>query len=232
MCDRVGEILPNMNPFEARTLRDLQWMHDQYINIANAKRFNNLTKDGRWDKFNKKRIELYERIGDEFEIIVPREPKDIVNEGATSDCLVSKFYKFYGMMSKENTFAIAELRKSDFLWLRRISLVSFVNRVKKGDEKPNFKGFIDLMFTICDANKQYIERFNQLALGWLLREIAVVDYDRYEKWMKKNSILMTREAIRYTVEKITPKRKNYILSLKNNKDMENEEKHTKSKKKK
>lgn len=88
------------------------------------------------------------------------------------------------------------------------------------------------MFTICDANKQYIERFNQLALGWLLREIAVVDYDRYEKWMKKNSILMTREAIRYTVEKITPKRKNYILSLKNNKDMENEEKHTKSKKKK
>ena len=43
---------------------------------------------------------------------------------------------------------------------------------------------------------------------------------------------MTREAIRYTVEKITPKRKNYILSLKNNKDMENEEKHTKSKKKK
>ena len=88
------------------------------------------------------------------------------------------------------------------------------------------------MFTICDANKQYIERFNQLALGWLLREIAVVDYDRYEKWMKKNSILMTREAIRYTVEKITPKRKNYILSLKNNKDMENEEKHSKSKKKK
>ena len=83
MCDRVGEILPNMNPFEARTLRDLQWMHDQYINIANAKRFNNLTKDGRWDKFNKKRIELYERIGNEFEIIVPREPKDIVNEGAS-----------------------------------------------------------------------------------------------------------------------------------------------------
>jgi len=83
ICDRVHEILPNMNPFEARTLRDLEWMHNQYIDIANAQRYNNLKKDGRWDKFNKKRIEKYEKIGDEFEIIVPREPKDIINEGAS-----------------------------------------------------------------------------------------------------------------------------------------------------
>ena len=83
ICDRVHEILPNMNPFEARTLRDLEWMHNQYTDIANAQRYNNLTKDGKWDKFNKKRIEKYEKIGDEFEIIVPREPKDIINEGAS-----------------------------------------------------------------------------------------------------------------------------------------------------
>lgn len=88
MCDRVREILPNMNPFEAKTLRELQWMHDQYVDIANAQRYNNLKKNGRWDKFNKKRIEKYEKIGDEFEIIVPREPKDIINEGASlSHCV-------------------------------------------------------------------------------------------------------------------------------------------------
>lgn len=90
MYDRVHEILPNMNPFEAKTLRELQWMHDQYTDIANAQRYNNLKKDGRWDKFNKKRIEKYEKIGDEFEIIVPREPKDIINEGASlSHCVGS-----------------------------------------------------------------------------------------------------------------------------------------------
>lgn len=83
MCDRVHEILPNMNPFEARSLRDLQWMHDQYTNIANAQRFNNLKKDGNWEKFNKKRIEMYEKVGDEFEIVVPREPVDIINEGVS-----------------------------------------------------------------------------------------------------------------------------------------------------
>lgn len=83
MCDRVREILPNMNPFEAKTLRELQWMHDQYTDIANAQRYNSLKKDGRGDKFNKKRIEKYEKIGDEFEIVVPREPKDIINERAS-----------------------------------------------------------------------------------------------------------------------------------------------------
>lgn len=46
MCDRVHEILPNMNPFEARTLRDLEWMHNQYTDIANAQKYNNLKK--RW----------------------------------------------------------------------------------------------------------------------------------------------------------------------------------------
>ena len=91
MCDRVREILPNMNPFEAKTLRELQWMHDQYTDIANAQRYNGLKKDGRWDKFNKKRIEKYEKIGDEFEIIVPREPKDIINEGANLNHCIGSY---------------------------------------------------------------------------------------------------------------------------------------------
>lgn len=91
MCDRVREILPNMNPFEAKTLRELQWMHSQYTDIANAQRYNGLKKDGRWDKFNKKRIEKYEKIGDEFEIIVPREPKDIINEGANLNHCVGSY---------------------------------------------------------------------------------------------------------------------------------------------
>ena len=94
VCDRVHEVLPNMNPFEAKTLRELQWMHDQYTDIANAQRYNNLKKDGRWDKFNKKRIEKYEKIGDEFEIIVPREPRDIINEGASLNHCVGGYLEF------------------------------------------------------------------------------------------------------------------------------------------
>lgn len=138
--------------------------------------------------------------------------KNIINEWATSDCLTSKFYKFYGLLSKENTKEIANLSKENNLWLRRISCVSFVNRVKFNDKKPNFKGFIDLMFEICENNKVHEERFNQLALGWLLREISVIEYERYKQWMKENISYMTREAVRYSIEKLTPKQKRLILS--------------------
>lgn len=114
MCDRVREILPNMNPFEAKTLRELQWMHDQYTDIANAQRHNNLKKDGRWDKFNKKRIEKYEKIGDEFEIIVPREPKDIINEGASLSHCVGGYLDFVASGQKTILFLrkVSEPEKS------------------------------------------------------------------------------------------------------------------------
>ena len=114
MCDRVNEILPNMNPFEARTLRDLQWMHNQYSDIANAKKYNNLTKDGKWDKFNEKRIEAYEKIGDEFEIVVPREPKDIINEGANLSHCVGGYLDFVASGQKTILFLrkVSEPEKS------------------------------------------------------------------------------------------------------------------------
>lgn len=229
----------NNNPVIHENFKSFIKPHKQYNKLNHKEKFKLALKCLRSEYFDLK-LTASNILGHIYKLVTEEEfdelnntikEEELINEWATSDCLVSKFYKYYGLMSKENTLAIAELRKSDYLWLRRISLVSFVNRVKKGDNKPNFKGFIDLMFKICDANRQYIERFNQLVLGWLLREIAVVEYERYEKWMKKNSTLMTREAIRYTVEKITPKRKTLILSLKNNKDIEPESKHTKSKKK-
>lgn len=82
MCSSVREILPNMNPYDARTFRDLNWMHEQYIEIGNAKRWQRTVNPEKWERLNQKRIEVYEKIGEDFEIIVPRKPAEIVNEGA------------------------------------------------------------------------------------------------------------------------------------------------------
>ena len=82
MCSSVKEILPNMNPYEARTFRDLNWMHEQYIEIGNTKKWDRMINPEKWEKLNQKRIEIYEKIGDDFKIIVPRKPVEIVNEGA------------------------------------------------------------------------------------------------------------------------------------------------------
>lgn len=83
LIERVGEVLPNMNPYEARNFRDLEWMHDSYSELANQKKWEKAVNWEKWDEQNQKRIKHYEKIGDDFEIVVPRKPDDIVTEGAS-----------------------------------------------------------------------------------------------------------------------------------------------------
>jgi 3-methyladenine DNA glycosylase AlkD len=98
------------------------------------------------------------------------------------------------------------------MWMRRIACVAFITRVKYVDKKPNFDGFIKLMFDICESTIKYDERFNQLATGWLLRELSVVDLARYKRFFYKNFKYFTREAVRYSVEKLTESEKKKIMS--------------------
>lgn len=79
----LGEILPNMDPNKARTKRELEWMHDTYLEAANKKRYEKNIDVDKWDRLNKKRIEMYQKVGSDFEIVVPEKPLDIVHEGAS-----------------------------------------------------------------------------------------------------------------------------------------------------
>lgn len=54
-------------------------------------------------------------------------------------------------------------------WIRRVGLVTFVLRAKYGDNEPNYDGFMDNLYSMCEECLEYDERFNQLGIGWLLR---------------------------------------------------------------
>ena len=115
------------------------------------------------------------------------------------------------MLSKENTIEVANWRYDENLWVRRISCVTFVTRIKYKDSKPNFTGFTELMFNICEENIKYSERFNQLGTGWLLRELSQINLEEFNKFFYKNFDKFSREAIRYAVEKLSlNKRKKYL----------------------
>lgn len=79
----LGEVLPNMDPNKARSKRELEWMHDVYLEAANKKRYEKNIDMDKWDRLNKKRIEIYQDVGKKFEIVVPEKPLDIVHEGAS-----------------------------------------------------------------------------------------------------------------------------------------------------
>jgi 3-methyladenine DNA glycosylase AlkD len=118
----------------------------------------------------------------------------------------------WSALKKENTLDICEWSKDDSnIWIRRASCVTFITLVKLKDEK-NFEGFIDLMFETCQTNITYQERFNQLATGWLLRELSKVDKKQFMDFFFENFKHFSREGLRYAVEKLPEREKNKLLN--------------------
>jgi 3-methyladenine DNA glycosylase AlkD len=105
--------------------------------------------------------------------------------------------------------AIAGWIKSDNLWLRRMSLVSFVNHAKHGDVL--FLGAQKLVLATAAELVRSTERFHQTAVGWVIREVYKGDTSVAEKFISTHIQYFSREGLRYAIEKMpTNKRKKYL----------------------
>lgn len=80
--------------------------------------------------------------------------------------------------------------------------MSFVVRAKHGDNEPNYPGFMDELFKLCDSCLHYQERFNQLGVGWLLREMSLATKDRTVDFIERNQGRFIPEGLRYAIEKL------------------------------
>jgi 3-methyladenine DNA glycosylase AlkD len=96
--------------------------------------------------------------------------------------------------------AITSWREAASLWQRRASNVAFVNLAKRGDD--NFAGFTRLMLDTCAVTVRCPERFAQTGVGWLLRELAAADRDAVLAFTSDNLDAMSREGVRYVVERM------------------------------
>ncbi len=135
-----------------------------------------------------------------------------INNWGICDSICGKVLKPWSILSKENTLEISDWSKNkQNIWIRRASCVTFITRVKHKDEK-NFVGFTDLMFEICQNNIVHSERFNQLATGWLLRELSQIDKIRFLNFFYMNFKHFTREGIRYAIEKLPEKERKKLLN--------------------
>lgn len=101
---------------------------------------------------------------------------------------------------REMADSLAGWRTSEVLWKRRASNVAFVNLAKRGDR--NFAGFSALMFETCAVTVRSPERFAQTGVGWLLRELAAADRDGVLAFTHENLRLMSREGVRYVIERM------------------------------
>jgi len=82
---------------------------------------------------------------------------------------------------------VAEWRSADTLWQRRAAAVSFVYLAGR-DPEP-YTGFRSLLLDICEKNASDSARFSQTSVGWLLRELSVVDPGRVKQFLCDHSEL-------------------------------------------
>jgi len=151
-----------------------------------------------------------------FKEIVP-EFKNLFNEEFIFDWNICDWLcvKVLGPLvtaeGRECAKIISKWKNGENLWLRRASVVTFVNLAKNGDS--NFPGFTEMLLENCDSLVKSGERFAQTAVGWALRELWLSSPEKVSTFIKKNIDLFSSEGLRYATEKMDSDKKKLFRAL-------------------
>ena len=137
--------------------------------------------------------------------------KNHCNEWATCDALSSKVIRHIIDKDKTNKYAliIKTWKDSDCIWIQRSSCVSFVCLARHGM-------YNDIIIEICSKCIKNNERFVQLGVGWVLRELSLANLQLVINFIENNYKYFSREGLRYAVEKMDNQIKQRLLKY--NKD--------------
>jgi 3-methyladenine DNA glycosylase AlkD len=84
---------------------------------------------------------------------------------------------------------------SKHLWLQRASAVAFVNEARHGK-------FNREILAVCGNIVRNPERFVQLGMGWVIRELFLADRNLALSFLSANYKQISREGLRYAIEKM------------------------------
>ena len=164
---------------------------------------------------------------DDINRLVPLFEDGTLAGWANTDTVCGKVLRHWCVGDVERVKYIINWKNSKNIWLQRASCVAFVNLARFGDNKPNYKGFLDTLIETCETTIKNPERFVQLGTGWLLREIGVADKKRLHKFIEENYKYFSREGLRYAIEKLPNSEQKRFLNMNLKKDLEEEEIETK-----
>ncbi len=96
-----------------------------------------------------------------------------------------------------------KLAKSKNIWEKRISLISTLYFIKKGDLKDVY----NLAQILINDKHDLIQK----ALGWMLREAGKINKALLEDFLEENINKISRVSLRYSIEKFSEKERIYYL---------------------
>ncbi|MFA7216846.1 MAG: DNA alkylation repair protein [Candidatus Paceibacterota bacterium] len=115
----------------------------------------------------------------------------------------SASYILGDFLYKKDRGVLYKLVKSENLWERRIAVVSTYYFIKRGD----FKDIIKLSEILLKDKHDLIQK----AVGWMLREAGKRDQKVLLSFLDKNHKEMPRTMLRYSLEKLSTKQKNFYM---------------------
>lgn len=107
--------------------------------------------------------------------------------------------------------ALGEWAKAENLWRRRAAGVAFVKHAARGGEF--FPGFTDFLLRICHLTVQSPQRFAQTGTGWVVRSVSSGDRAAATAWIENHLPALSREGVRYCVEKLPDQERLRLLDL-------------------
>jgi 3-methyladenine DNA glycosylase AlkD len=90
---------------------------------------------------------------------------------------------------------IAGWSRSRHPWRQRAAAVAFVKVARRGQHTATILG-------LCEPLSRTDDRFVQLGMGWVLRELFLADADVMLDFLRRHYSHMRREALRYAIEKM------------------------------
>ncbi|MDR0697908.1 MAG: DNA alkylation repair protein [Tannerella sp.] len=113
-------------------------------------------------------------------------------------------------LTDKNRDILYEFADSNYLWEQRISIVSTLAFIRKGDFTDTF-----------ELSKKLLNHPHDLmhkAVGWMLRETGKRDRNLLTGFLEKYAMKMPRTALRYAIEHYPEPERQYFLKKKNFKD--------------
>lgn len=114
--------------------------------------------------------------------------------------------KILGAYLKErNRDLLYQLAKSSLLWEQRISIVTTLAFVRKGD--------LDDALQLARALVYHEHDLMRKAVGWVLREVGKKDRERLCLFLAEFAATMPRTALRYAIEHFDESKRQYYMNL-------------------
>jgi len=98
--------------------------------------------------------------------------------------------------------AIAQWRAAETIWQRRAACVAFTRLAATGETV--LPGLPEIVLTVCATVVWSHERYDQSAVGWVLRELSRAEPARVAQFFRKHALLMSKECARTAVAKYPP----------------------------